>query len=321
MKSLKLASYVLVGLIVAVTIYSHLMLRDDPFEQTAPFSNTFSIFNSNATALFGVGMQHRPPARPLVTPWDAAEVGSAESPLDCYNQSTCITPELQVQKIFSIYLCQKVGRHGSRFYYLLSDGLSKHPAVRMVDTIAAADFLFYLPGSAPWHRSECTDTSFADRLIVLDEFDGSFAFSPRKNFEELKQAYPDKVIDKKNVMWYYMYFKRSYVHRKDGKFLRYPFLLKKDFFPMVYSIADSYVRPEYNMERNLLVACTLRGDPKYQPSRLRVLEWLHEYISKHNIPVDKVVTAQVIFVVYLLQLVAFILYSLPTGEQGISANS
>lgn len=291
MKAFQFISYLLVALIVGVTLYSHLLVNPEQFN--APASTIFHNKGNASHLLIHADMKlHRPPVRALDKAQSMrmqySKINSA-----CNNQSSCFPAELQVTKQFSIYLCKKVGKHGSRFYYLLSDGLAKHPAVTVIEDITSADFIFYLPGSAPWHKSECTDTILANKLIVLDEFDGSFAFSPRKTNEELKLAYPDKIIDNTNIMWYFMYFKRSYVHRKDGKFIRYPFLRKKDFFPMVYSIADSYVRPQYNANRRYLVTCTLRGDPKYQPSRLRTLDWIQEYVNIHKLPPERVITAQV----------------------------
>ena len=295
MKVLNLASYILISLIVGLTLYSHVAFRADVVPRDPSGAHAvFSAFHSNITVLSS--LQHRPPVRPMNNNFNSKKFPDnifRSFDIDCVNQSACIRPELQVVRPFTVYLCQKLARHGSRFFYLLSDGLAKHPAVKLTRDIHSADLIFFLPASSPWHRTECANASLADRLVVLDEFDGSHAFSPRRNHEELKRDYADKIVDERNVMWYFMYFKRSYVHRKDGKFLRYPFLLKKDFFPMVYSIADSYVRPEYKKDRNLLLACTLRGDPKHQPSRLRVLEWVHEYATKHVLPKSRVVTAQV----------------------------
>lgn len=296
MNFLKIASSVIIALIIGLSLLAHMIIRPGAVEDKSLLSaNGRQLFRSNSSNLLQLGYyQHRPPAHPLNSDWSRASSNRAiAAELGCFNQSACVSPVIQVKKPFSIYLCDKVGRHGARFYFLLSDGLAKHPAVRLVKDIDAADLVLFLPASSPWHRSECTNTSLADRLIVLDEFDGSSAFSPRKTYEELKRDYADKIIDSKNVMWYFMYFKRSYVHRKDGRFIRYPFLLKKDFFPMVYSIADSYVRPEHKKDRSLLLVCTLRGDPKWQPSRLRVLEWIHEYVDIHQLPPYKIVTSQV----------------------------
>jgi hypothetical protein len=41
---------------------------------------------------------------------------------------------------------------GVRFYYLMRDGLRAHPRVRLLDfrSIAHADYIVYLPNSAPW---------------------------------------------------------------------------------------------------------------------------------------------------------------------------
>lgn len=287
MIKLKHFSYLLVFILILVTTYVHVIIPNDFF---GPQNGENIILSHvpNSTIFQSKDFVSR---RPLLL-----HLGSGanlpQEHVDCNNQSTCVSPIIEVTKTFNIYLCRKVVDRGERFFYLLNEGLMKHRGVKLVDHMSIADFIIYCPSSAPWHKSECTDTSLADKLIVLDESDGSFPFSPRKNEKELRLAYPDKIIEN-NVMWYFAFFKRSYVHRKDGRFIRYPFMLKKDFFPMVYSIADKYIRPEFNRNRQLLLACTLRGDPKWQPSRLRVLEWIDEYVERNKLSRDQVVTTQV----------------------------
>jgi hypothetical protein len=103
--------------------------------------------------------------------------------LQCPNQSKCIVPELLLKPQLKVYLCKHPVRQGVRFYFLAREGLLLHPGVSLVpfEEIHTADFAVYLPGSAPWHRTECNMTSLADRLIVLDEFDGHSAFAPDGN--------------------------------------------------------------------------------------------------------------------------------------------
>ena len=209
----------------------------------------------------------------------------------CSSESNCIHPILQVQIPFRVYMCKNTVRSGRRFYFLIYDGLSKHSAVTLVNTTTEADFVFYLPTSSPWHKTECTDKSLADRLIVLDEADGSQLYSPRRNQSELEKAYPDRIVGN-TVMWYFMFFKRSYVDRNKGLFRGYPHLKKKDVYPITYSVADSYIRDVYNDNRQILISCTLRAAPS-QPSRSRVLEWLNEYAISRNIAPRSIVTAEV----------------------------
>ena len=71
-----------------------------------------------------------------------------------------------------------------------------------------ADYVFYLPGSSPWHRTECTNSSLADKLIVMDEFDGHNLFYPFKTKEEVKAVYGEDMV------WYYMYFQAQLCRQK-----------------------------------------------------------------------------------------------------------
>lgn len=206
--------------------------------------------------------------------------------LKCVNQSSCILPSLEVTVRFKIYLCKRLSRIGIRFYTLVKEGFIRHPAVDLVSSIIDAEYVIYLPGSTPWHKTECSDTYLSNRLVVLDEFDGASAFMPATSQEDLLLKYG-------NASWNFMLFKRSYVQRKNGTFKSYPFHHRKDFFPMTYSIADSYISNSFNHNRSFKIVCTLRGDPKYQPSRLRVIEWLTEYMGTYSLPSHEVVIGEV----------------------------
>lgn len=91
--------------------------------------------------------------------------------------------------------------------------------------------------------------------------------------------------------WYYQMFKRSYVVRKRGVFKYYPHLDKPDMYPMTYSLAEAYLRGPFTHARKWDIVCTLRGS-RQQPARLRVQEWLKEYVVDRRIPEEKVVTGQ-----------------------------
>jgi hypothetical protein len=117
--------------------------------------------------------------------------------LKCPNQSRCILPYLQLTHKMNIYLCKHPIRSGVRFYYLVKEGFLLHPQVNLVSEsdIHLADYIIYLPGSAPWHKTECTNTSYAKRLIVLDEFDGHAPlFAPRPTKEAMVAAYGPSML-------------------------------------------------------------------------------------------------------------------------------
>lgn len=209
--------------------------------------------------------------------------------LKCPNQSRCIVPQLQLTAKFKIYFCKHPARQGIRFYFLSREGFILHPNVQLVEEedMGSADYVVYLPGSAPWHLTECKNTSLAKKLIVLDEFDGHTLFFPRPSAAEMELAYG------KGVPWYYMYFKRSFVARMDGRFLRYPHLdshSQPEIYPMTYSIAEAYVQDKFNFVREVEILCTLRGSAK-MTTRQRVQDWIAEYASSRNI--TNVITSQV----------------------------
>jgi hypothetical protein len=226
---------------------------------------------------------------PNVSPRSGSDISGAQNQLSilrCPNQSKCIVPELQLKPKNKVYLCKHPVRHGVRFYFLVREGLLLHPNVILVDEehVDEADYVFYLPGSSPWHRTECTNSSLADKLIVMDEFDGHNLFYPYKTKEEVIEVYgPERV-------WYYMYFKRSFVARRDGKFIGHPHLNRPDVYPMTYAIAEAYVQEKFNFVREIEVLCTLRGNARMS-TRLRVQNWIAEYTDEKKL--KNAVTKQV----------------------------
>ena len=208
-----------------------------------------------------------------------------DSLLHCHNQAKCVVPALQLKQKARVYLCLHPANHGVRFYFLIKEGLVLHPNVELMTnyTLAlqspedgGAHYVFYLPGSSPWHKTECTNASLASKLIVLDEFDGHNLFYPYRSSDEVAAVYGPEMI------WYNMYFKRSFVARRDGMFLSHPHLDKQDVYPLTYAVAEAYLPEQFTFERNIEILCTLRGS-KRMPTRLRVLEWVQEYVQDRKV--------------------------------------
>ncbi len=106
--------------------------------------------------------------------------------LQCHNQAKCVVPQLQLAKMQKVYMCLHPSNHGVRFYFLVKEGLLLHPNVELMESYdealkdpaeGGADYIIYLPGSSPWHKTECTDKRQASKLIVMDEFDGYVSLS------------------------------------------------------------------------------------------------------------------------------------------------
>ena len=190
------------------------------------------------------------------------------------NQTMCVAPQLQLHRVFNIYYCAHVS-YGVRFYFLVKEGLLLHPNVNLVQNPAQADLIVYLPTSAEWQKSECNNPQYAERLVVMDEGDGSDVFQP-----------PGRVHGRDR--WNLLYFKRSYVRRRDGAFGGYMPYLKIDnsgmILPMTYTVAEAYINPKYipYKQRELDLLCTLRGS-KFDPTRSRVKQWVEEYARARGI--------------------------------------
>jgi len=204
----------------------------------------------------------------LASPGAGTDISSPIPLLKCHNQTSCIKPYLQLQQRFKVYYCKHVG-HGVRFYYLTREGLLQHPLLDMVDSPEEADVVVYLPESAPWKKTECTNPAHFHKTIVLDESDGPQMFDPAPAGQSTK---------------WLLYFKRSFVRRGNGQFQGYmPYLKRNDVLPMSYTIADAYVRPEFNFhrDRQLDIVSTLRGSSR-DPCRQRVREWTKSYCETRS---------------------------------------
>lgn len=198
--------------------------------------------------------------------------------LGCIHQSKCIIPAIELQVKLKVYLCLNSAKHGIRFYFLVKEGLAMHPNIEVVvqKDINTADFIMYLPGSAPWHKTECTNKEYMNRLIVIDEFDGHPLYFPKKSSDEMVAEYGN------DMKWYYMFFKRSFTSHRNGKFLDYPHLSKVDVYPISYAISETYTQETFNFDREIEIVCTLRGH-KAESSRLRVQNWVTEYAQDRQV--------------------------------------
>lgn len=219
-------------------------------------------------------------AHPPYSPRDGTDIDDDNKYmiLGCIHQSKCIVPTLELQVKLKIYLCLNSAHHGIRFYFLVKEGLAMHPNVEIVEQkdINTADFIIYLPGSAPWHKTECTDKAYINRLIVIDEFDGHPLYNPYPTSAEMTKVYGA------DMKWYYMLFKRSFTSHRNGKFLDYPHLNKLDVYPINYAISETYTQDIFNFDRDIEIVCTLRGH-KAESSRLRVQNWVTEYTQDRQV--------------------------------------
>ena len=207
---------------------------------------------------------------------DLPSLKNMEKALRCFNQSRCIQPELQLKKHYNVYYCKHVS-YGVRFYYLAREGLLLHPMIHLVDNPDNADVIIYLPESANWKKTECNQPKYWHKIVMLDEGDGQHIFRPSVIAGPNDAAAANKASEA--AKGFLLNFKRSYVQRDNGKFGGYMNYAKdENVFPMTYTIADAYIRPEYLQypKRDIQILCSLRGGD-YDPVRLRVRQWVEEY--------------------------------------------
>ena len=216
------------------------------------------------------------------------------------NETVCVEPDIQFRRKWRIHLMpQDNPGKGWRFFHLINQGFSKHPYVVKVDSVAAADCVVWLPtstnnppsidelampaaapdpgmallpvlgaGNNPEAKAGGAQSGQATKkvLIVLDEGDGS-GFYP-----------------KASKMPYTIYFKRSWVVKRDGHYMGPPRRLKHAYFPMVYSASDQYHSGIFESidERFRDVVCSLRCFDR-QPARCRILGWTKQAAKSLNL--------------------------------------
>lgn len=179
------------------------------------------------------------------------------------SNQTNISPKLTLTNSYQIYYCKTTRQTGIRFDFLVREGLLLHPMINLVTSPDQATIVIMIPGSTNWKESECNKPEIIPKIIVLDENDGQ------------------EINGDTNFL---MTFKRSYVKRKDGKFLGYMhYLSNPKVFPMTYTIGNSYIRPQFfpHEKRVLEILCTLRPYDN-DPTRKRVYNFVKEYIESRT---------------------------------------
>ncbi|KAH8051836.1 glycosyl transferase [Aureococcus anophagefferens] len=135
--------------------------------------------------------------------------------------------------------------------------------VRWIPAIAdeEADFVLYLPVCTPTPPPVANGPN---KLVVLDEGDGA-GFYPRVGEHD-----------------YLLYLKRSFVTKSDGVYTGTGRRYNRHYYPMAYSVADSYFHAELmgKVARTIDVLCSNRPTSK-QPTRSRVVSWIHTYLEAH----------------------------------------
>ena len=111
-----------------------------------------------------------------ISPFNGTDLSHPVSLIKCNNQTRCVQPSLQLEKRYKVYYCKHVSA-GVRFYFLVREGLLHHPNIDIVESPTEADVVVYLPESARWKKSECSDQKLMKKTVVLDEgWPGPFHF-------------------------------------------------------------------------------------------------------------------------------------------------
>lgn len=199
----------------------------------------------------------------------AAPRGAAENLTLCYSldsRQECVSPELQFTSPTRVHLVTPDSpSSGWRFQHLVKMGFASHPAVAATSSMAEADLVLYMPISTKEPPSAAAGAT-PTKLVVLDEGDGAGFYGKVKETD------------------YLVYLKRSWVTKRDGVYTGTGRRYKRNYFPLAYSVSDSYFDPRKTADgrdRSLDVVCSNRPTSR-QPTRARVVKWVNDFLDKHD---------------------------------------
>ena len=148
-------------------------------------------------------------------------------------------------------------KDGTREYRLIRQGLMNNPRVELVDNIEKSDFIFQFYYIAR-HREHYPQDLPPEKTIVIDYHDRSHFNCPVPCFA---------------------YFKRSWVDRiesPDGKYATKKVIPRPSHYhPLTMAIMDEFIINK-DMERDIVLSCTLRKTQPWHFNRKRVLELLEK---------------------------------------------
>jgi len=147
--------------------------------------------------------------------------------------------------------------NGTREYKLIRQGLVNNPRVELVDNIEESDFIFQFYYLAR-HREHYPQNLPPEKTVVIDYHDRSHFNCPVRCFA---------------------YFKRSWVDRIESSDRKYA--TKKviprpsHYHPLTMAIMDEFIINK-DVERDIVLSCTLRKTQPWHFNRKRVLELLEK---------------------------------------------
>ena len=148
-------------------------------------------------------------------------------------------------------------RGGTREFKLIKQGLVNNPRVELVDNIEESDFVFQFYYIAR-HREHYPHDLPPEKTVVIDYHDRQYFHCPVECFA---------------------YFKRSWVVRVESPDKKYA--TKKiiprppHYHPLTFAIMDEFIISE-DVDRDIVLSCTLRKTQPWHFNRIRVLELLEK---------------------------------------------
>jgi len=151
------------------------------------------------------------------------------------------------------------GFRKTREYMLIKQGLERNPRVKLVDKAEKSDFVFQFY-YVKRHEEHYTERFPAEKTVVIDYHDNANWLSSVPCFA---------------------YFKRSNVQKVDrGNYVTKERIKRSSkFHPISFAIMDEFISNPHpritgNVERDLVLSCTLRKTRRPHFNRVRVLDFL-----------------------------------------------
>ena len=158
--------------------------------------------------------------------------------------------------------------NGTREYKLIKQGLINNPRVELVDSQKESDFVFQFYYLAR-HRKHYPQDLPPEKTVVIDYHDRQYFHCPVECIA---------------------YFKRSWVRRIDipgGKYaIKETFPRPPHYHPLTMAIMDEFIINE-DVERDIVLSCTLRRTKGWHFNRIRVLDLLEKMDIQGKIQVGE----------------------------------
>ena len=156
---------------------------------------------------------------------------------------------------------------GKREKLYNQEGWSNHPRTQLVDSPNDADLIVWVTTRGNT-EAEIPPRNYSNiPVVLLDYADGCSLHQKRGEILNL-----------------WGYFKRSFVERKEGLYIKNCSLTKEEnVHPLAYSGAKAIMNYNISKPRKYLITNVLRTESNHNKGRAKIVNWTKAFIKKHGL--------------------------------------